>query len=226
MCDKNKWIFFLTLVVGVIFAGDKIAVATKVFGKAEVGRDNPVVYSMIKPGTILSDGDRVRTGSTGFVTVIFIDDKSALKIKENTELEITGILSATKINKQINMDIGTLRATVEKQKNTEFVIRTPTSVASVKGTDFWLISDPFTGDQLIGLEGTVNLLNLLTGVSIDVLAGYTGNSTIDGAVNDSETDEATIPDDPDEAEVESGSELRIYLEGPDGTQKVILIQYQ
>ena len=48
---------------------------------------------------------------------------------------ITGQRSARSIAKKINMDVGTVRATVNKQ-NSDFVIQTPTSVASVKGTDF------------------------------------------------------------------------------------------
>ena len=51
-----------------------------------------------------------------------------------------------------------VRATVTKQ-NTDFVIQTPTSVASVKGTDFWLITNPETGDQIIGIEGIIGLTN-------------------------------------------------------------------
>ncbi len=77
------------------------------------------------------------------------------------------------------MDIGTIRATVKKQ-NTDFVIQTPTSVASVKGTDFWLITDPAEGDLIIGLEGIVGLTNSETGEEIDVTEGLSGISTPDG----------------------------------------------
>ena len=53
------------------------------------------------------------------------------------------------------MDVGTIRATVNKQ-NSNFVIQTPTSVASVKGTDFWMITDPVDGDLVIGWKGSNN----------------------------------------------------------------------
>ena len=131
--------------------GNKIAVTTKVKGLVEImpiGKDN---FANLKPGTILSDGDKIRTGSSGFTAIIFIDDKSTLKLKENSEAVITGQRSARSIAKKINMDIGTVRATVNKQ-NSNFVIQTPTSVASVKGTDFWMITDPVDGDLVIGLE--------------------------------------------------------------------------
>ena len=97
-------------------------------------------FSSLKTGSILEDGDKIRTGNSGFVAIIFIDDKSTLKIKENSEAVITGQRTTKNISKKINLDGGTIRASISKQ-NVDFVIQTPTSVASVKGTDFWLISD-------------------------------------------------------------------------------------
>ena len=46
------------------------------------------------------------------------------------------------------MNSGTVRATVKKQ-NVDFVIQTPTSVASVKGTDFGYYLTLFLGMKLL-----------------------------------------------------------------------------
>ena len=181
-------------------------------------------FSKLKAGTILSDGDKIRTGTSGYIAIIFIDDKSILKLKGNTEAVITGQRTAASISKKINIDSGTLRATIKKQ-NTEFVIQTPTSVASVKGTDFWLLTDPDKGDQVIGLEGIVGLKNIETGQDIDVTQGMSGISTPDGELEIEETVASSIPDDPSESQ-EGLSQFKIYLEGPNGTQKVMVIEYQ
>ena len=85
------------------------------------------------------------------------------------------------------MDSGTIRATIKKQ-NSSFVIQTPTSVASVKGTDFWLLTDPDKGDQVIGLEGIVSLKNIDTGQDVDVVQGMSGISTPDGDIGVEETE--------------------------------------
>lgn len=204
--------------------GNKIAVTTKVKGLVEImpiGDDN---FANLKPGTILSDGDKIRTGSSGFTAIIFIDDKSTLKLKENSEAVITGQRSARSIAKKINMDIGTVRATVNKQ-NSNFVIQTPTSVASVKGTDFWMITDPVDGDLVIGLEGLVTLTNNETGTEIDVTEGTSGFSTPDGQVDVEETEESSIPEDPTDQD-EPQAEIKIYFEGPNGEQKVMIIEYE
>jgi len=204
--------------------GNKIAVTTKVKGLVEImpiGKDN---FANLKPGTILSDGDKIRTGSSGFTAIIFIDDKSTLKLKENSEAVITGQRSARSIAKKINMDVGTVRATVNKQ-NSNFVIQTPTSVASVKGTDFWMITDPVDGDLVIGLEGLVTLTNNETGAEVNVTEGTSGSSTPDGEVDVEETEESSIPEDPTDQD-EQQAEIKIYFEGPNGEQKVMIIEYE
>ena len=160
----------------------------------------------------------------GFTAIIFIDDKSTLKLKENSEAIISGQRSARSISKKINMDAGTLRATVNKQ-NSNFVIQTPTSVASVKGTDFWMITDPVEGDIVIGLDGVITLTNNETGAEVDVTQGTSGTSTSDGNVGIEETEQSSIPEDPTDQD-EQEYEIKIYFEGPNGEQKVMIIEYQ
>ena len=202
----------------------KIAVATKVNGDVEIMPVDTKDFSKLKPGTVLSDGDKIRTGNSGFAAIIFIDDKSILKLKGNSEATIAGQRTSASISKKINMDSGTVRATITKQ-NVDFVIQTPTSVASVKGTDFWLLSDPISGDEVIGLDGIVNLINNETGEEVDVTEGNSGISNPDGSVGIEETDPNSIPDDPSDDQ-EGPSQIRIYLDGPNGEQKVIVIDYQ
>ena len=214
----------LLICISSFLIASKIAVATKVQGSVDLKEVGKKEFKVLKAGTILADGDKIRTGKTGFAVVIFIDDKSILKIKGDSEAVITGKRTAASISKKINMDGGIIRAIISQQ-DVDFVIQTPTSVASVKGTDFWMISDPFQGDQVIGIEGLISLVNMETGQEVDVSEGMTGNSTLDGQVVASETDPESIPEDPDAAQ-EGPSVVRIYLEGPNGEQKVLIIEYQ
>ena len=52
-----------------------------------------------------------------------------------------------------------------------------------------------------------------------------GTSTPDGNLGVSETDPSSIPEDPS-ADQEGPSQIKIYLEGPNGEQKVMIIEYQ
>ena len=204
---------------------NKIAVVTKVKGLVEIMPTGKKLFLKLKAGSILADGDKIRTGTSGFAAIIFIDDKSTLKLKGNSEAVITGQRTAASISKKINMDSGTIRATIKKQ-NSSFVIQTPTSVASVKGTDFWLLTDPDKGDQVIGLEGIVSLKNIDTGQDVDVVQGMSGISTPDGDIGVEETEASSIPTDPSDSNEDGPSQFKIYLEGPNGTQKVMVIEYQ
>ncbi len=203
----------------------KIAVTTKVSGKVDIEQAGRSGLSALKPGTILLDGDRIITGKNGFTALIYIDDKSMVKITGNTEVIIKGTRSAGSIAKQVNIDHGTLRALVNKQRKGEFVVQSPTSVASVKGTNFWMITDPETGDGLIVLEGLVSLTNLVSGETTDVGAGTTGTSSTDGSVETSETNPSDIPTDPDESGTPI-NQIEIELEGPDGVIKTLMIDIQ
>ena len=69
-------------------------------------------FSSLKTGSILEDGDKIRTGNSGFDAIIFKDDKSTLKIKENSEAVITGQRTTKNISKKINLDGGTIRASI------------------------------------------------------------------------------------------------------------------
>jgi len=203
----------------------KIAVTIKVSGTVDIEQSGSSGLSVLKPGTILSDGDRIITGKNGFAALIYIDDKSLLKIKENTEIILKGSRTVGSISKEVNIEFGTLRAILSNQQKGTFVLKSPTSVASVKGTDFWMITDPETGDVLIALEGLVSLTNLVSGETTDVGAGTTGTSSTDGSVETSETNPSDIPTDPDESGTPI-NQIEIELEGPDGVIKTLMIDIQ
>ena len=224
----NKKFLLIILLFNInqtVFA-QRIAIATKSLGSVEIEKKEKPGFNKLKAGTILDDGDRIRTGPDGFALIIFIDDKSQLKIKEESEVTITGKKIATAISKNIRMDNGTVRAQVNKQRKGEFVIQSTTSVASVKGTDFWFIANSEDGDMLIGIEGIVDLFNVVSGLSVDVTAGNTGTSDDSGNLDVDPTNQNTVPDDPSDTEEDSGNQIEIEFEGPNGEIKKLLIDIQ
>jgi hypothetical protein len=89
-----------------------------------------------------------------------------------------------------------------------------------------MLVDELLGDQVIGIEGQVSLVNTETGQEVMVTTGMTGNSTPDGQIGLTETDVSSVPEDPSDESQEGPSQVRIYLEGPNGEQKVFIIDYQ
>ena len=110
MTKNIKYVLLVCVLNLSIAFANKIAVATKIKGLVEIMPVGKKDFTKLNPGTILSDGDKIRTGSKGFAAIIFIDDKSTLKLKEDSEAAITGQRSAASISKKINMDSGTVRA--------------------------------------------------------------------------------------------------------------------
>ena len=219
-------LLFILLTASQFGLAQPIAIATKAMGTVEINKNAKPGYISLKAGTILEDGDGIRTGSDGFVLLIFIDDKSQLKVKGDSEVTISGKKIASAISKNVRMDNGTVRAQVNKQRKGEFVIQSTTSVASVKGTDFWFIANSEEGDMVIGLEGIVNLFNVISGLNVDVTAGNTGISDSNGNIDVNETNQNTIPEDPTEGDAPVGDQIEIEFEGPNGEIKKLIIDIQ
>ena len=223
----RKSILFIILLTASQFGiAQRIAIATKAIGAVEINKKAQPGYNSLKAGTILEDGDGIRTGSDGFVLIIFIDDRSQLKVKEDSEVTISGKKIASAISKNVRMDNGTVRAQVNKQRKGEFVIQSTTSVASVKGTDFWFIANSEEGDMVIGLEGIVDLFNAISGLNVDVTAGNTGTSDSNGNIDVNETNQNTIPEDPTDGDAPVGDQIEIEFEGPNGEIKKLIIDIQ
>ena len=213
-------IFIFSLLIG----GDRIAVATKVIGPVEYVRGKEFAKS-VKKGHIIESGDKITTAKGGFVALLFIDDKSALKVKENSEVIISGNKNNRAIAKRIGLKGGTIRAQVGKKQNRDFIVQTTVSVASVKGTDFWVVSDNNNGDSVIGIEGVIQLTNKISGDKIDIPSGITGLATKDGQLQSFNTDPKTIPKDPSGDNI-GNQKLKIEFKDANGKKKTLVIEYK
>ena len=83
--------------------------------------------------------------------------------------------------KQINVTNGIVKANVTKNQSSDFQLVSPTSVAAVKGTDFWGVIDENTGDKFCGLSGKVEVTNSATGQMVELLANTTAVSLKNGS---------------------------------------------
>ena len=114
---------------------------------------------------------------------------------------------------------------IKKTKNKDFIIQTSVSVASVKGTDFWVISDKKIGDSVIGLQGSVSLSNRISGEKIDISAGITGISSTNGSLQSFKSDPKNTPIDLDQSDKED-KKLEIIFKDSAGKKKKLIIDYK
>ena len=221
-----KRIIILILMSTLLIGSSKVAVAIKVKGKVSIIPVETKVKKSLKPGTPLSDQDEIMTAKGSFAALMYLDDKSVVKMMGNSDLVVAGNRSSAGINKSLDISYGKITANIVQQKGREFRIATPTSVASVKGTELAITSDPAMGDSFMLLEGLIEVTNSITGESTEVSPGETAVSTPEGSLDVHETttdDMAGF----EEAEMEIPTqELRFEVEDTDGNIKDIIIQYK
>ncbi len=204
---KFVTLFLIALLFAVGAYAEKVAVVAKAQGDVLLQRAADFAYNTpVTMGTILENNDQIKVND-GFAVILLLDDKSQVKLRENTEIAITMAEDIGGTGYHVRLDYGQALTKYAKGADFAFQLHTPTSVASIKGTEFWTITDPETGDQVIILEGQVDVMNNLTGMISTGGPGETVNSTTDGYIETGVTEDGTIPDDP-----EGGSEA-----APDGT---------
>ncbi len=163
---KNKSILFLILLLSLLIifpaalsSKDIIAYIGDVKGDVKVTRSNPGETESAKIGMFLFPGDNVKTGKESYTAIVFQDDGSRLKLDSNTNLTLDATRQQKKLNKKMYLGVGKMWAKVVKKRGTDFQVRTPTSVASVKGTKF-IIEELEIGETWLWvLEEAVQLSN-------------------------------------------------------------------
>ncbi len=144
-------------------------------------KSGPGDWVAAKKGGVLSAGDQVRTGE-GALAIIKFNDKSIVKVREKSELLITGEVDENTVLKEIGMQKGVIGFIIGKQNsNEEFRFTSPTSVAAIRGTGGAFIVGT-SSDTLVVTEGLIRFTNTISNESGDVAAGFTGISKSDGTL--------------------------------------------
>lgn len=211
----------LILLMGTVsFADDNIAIILKTRRDVRVTPSTEAKTVEGKKGYVLRDGNKVETGARSFCALKFIDDKSLLRIRENSSCTIEGKKEQNKIDKNIFVEVGSFFASLFEPKGS-FKVTTPTSVASVKGTKFWVIQQSPT--KYVVEEGVVELENE-TG-KVLVRAGQT--AIVESRTSTPIVRLTTDDDIPSDTEGEGGvQELDIGFENDRGEQKTLRIKVQ
>ncbi len=221
----------LVFSIGLSTADDTpIALVTKSTGQASYRKySDSKLTPFLAKASELFDNDFIKTGEDGFVKYIYLDDGTTIKITAYAEIYVRGTVKGAAINKLINVDNGTLKFEVSPQHQTEFRIVTPTSVASVKGTVFWLKCNRTAGDQFFGLEGTVTVTNNTSRKSVSLGVNTLALSLPNGELTLRPTkpdDLKVLPKIDDEGEDSGDNELRLNFQNGAGDPKQLIIKYK
>ena len=245
----------ISFVISFVFSSESIGLVMKKKGKVSYtpysNNDQTENLSISKT---LFNQDLIETGKNGFTKFVYLDDGSAIKIHKNSEIYIQGDVKNRKIIKQVNVSTGKLKLDIQKQLASEFKIITPTSVASIKGTRFWVDVDGENGDLFYGLSGLVEITNNATGQTVNLTENTTAKSLPDGTLelkktvnkeltklemleeevgepvddmpqNNLEDDSGTIIDDNLNQGSGNVNEIIIKLKNPNSEEKSLIIKY-
>ncbi len=123
-------------------------------GKATVTREGK--STAVKSGEIIKDGDIITTAKGGIVEVQY-EDYSKITIQENTIVQIGS--QKIKGASDITVIAGEIKGKFGKLKKGVHRINTPTTVCSVRGTEFG-VSVSKGGDSMVNLsEGSLDIDN-------------------------------------------------------------------
>lgn len=137
-----------------------------------------------KTNTTLESKDFIKTGEKSIAVLKFLDN-STLRIRENTIVQVFADKRERGLIKNTKIDVGKMRFDVEKQREEdEFIITTPTAVATIRGTS-GLVEVLEDGSTFLYVdEGSVNVRSLLGArESGTVNAGFYSSISTDGRFN-------------------------------------------
>ena len=196
---RPLYIIIMMLATTSALEAQVIARLVKSEGRVHFKRLGASTFSeQAKPGAPIKNGDEIKVGEEGFAAVIYLDDRSILKVRENTKFSFMD----TRNSRTIDLTHGTVLNDIKKEGRTKgFRIQTPVSVASVKGTQFAAIVSLSGVDQFICKEGLFEVLNMVSGETVNVAAGQKAVSNATGDLVQAPASPGEYPSDPEVEEL-------------------------
>jgi len=174
MGKKLMYLIMLLLITfSYMFGG--IASVIKVKGDVKLLPAGSFEMFSMEIGSQLENGDVIQTAQDGFAIIMYNDDKTLLKLRENVQIT----MNDAPASRTLKVDKGQTLFEVSTQKIKDFKVQTPVSVASVKGTKFWVDCQGNT-DRIYTTDGVVDVFNTLSGETGTLTAGQMCVSTVSG----------------------------------------------
>jgi hypothetical protein len=192
----------------------------------DVTRRTPAIaWTRAQRGDVLNAGNAVRTGERS-IAILKLKDNSLLRIREKSEITLAGGTANNAFQKEVSVEGGTVGFHVQTQRpGEEFRFTTPTSVASIRGTEGSFARND-TADIFTILTGLGRITNLNSLSAADVPAGYTATSRMDGRLDvrpstEEEKDSAARASDTNGR----GRQFRLQMRNPREETRELIIDF-
>jgi hypothetical protein len=131
---------------------DADAILRQMEGPVQVRPNGDKIYVKAEPGFPLTFNDQVKTGPKGIAQIEF-PNGSVILVKEKSLLLIGGDVKKTWVSFSIGEFLIGIKRTLGADES--FLVRTPSAVASVRGTLFWGMSDAKNNSIWSGFGHTI-----------------------------------------------------------------------
>ena len=116
-------------------------------------------------GDMLGINDTVTTGSRSIAHITY-GSSGIIRISANSRVSVSSIAGGTASDTLLRLVRGKIFLTLGKLRNTGFRVKTPTVVASVRGTSFVISADLVKGARLSVMKGKVSVVPVSMGEAV------------------------------------------------------------
>ncbi len=158
-------------------------------------------------GDVLITGDGIRTGADSIADVLY-GSEGIIRIQPDTSILLSTLMDPATGDSQLDMPQGKMYVTLSKLKKGDFRVKTPTAVASVRGTSFRISADE-----------KASRLDVVTGaVRINPVQNNTVVTTVETTVKKNQTvelDEKSV-----KQAVEQKKEIKVTETKPEEIEEI------
>jgi hypothetical protein len=215
-------ITLLLVLATFLLAENPIAVMVKMKGDVTLTRNTKMVK--VKVGDVLYHNDKIQSGAASYAALKYVDNGAFLKIFPNSIVSIKVDKDNGRWDKSATIEKGTLFSSINKKIKARYAVESPTTVASVKGTQYISSFDVDRTFYVYTTEGVVEAENLKSRAKKDVPAGSMLQSNPDGSMTVSKFTELPNGWDDMLSDTEGAQTIKVELQNSYGVKKYIVIE--
>jgi len=219
---KLLTILLLFSIFSSIYAQDSIALALKVKGDVNLTRSES--EDKLELGDSLINQDVLISKDDSFAAVRFIDGSALVKLFSNSRLIINADKKTDKYDKKSYLKMGSLWTKVTTNSGS-FDVETPTTVVSVRGTEFIVEIDDDGNTRVYAISGKVAVKNKKSGQEVVLGAGQSTQDDNNNPMQVGNIDWDEVPGDAGD-EVGNPQVLQLELENGDGEKRAVEIKFE
>lgn len=151
--------FMLILISSPAMAETSLGKIIQMVGDVDITSNTTGKQFVPDIGTSITRDHKIRTGKKAFVEIL-LDDGTKLFIREISVLSVSGLkLEEKEPPTQLKMLTGKIRLALKKTfRSKSLILKTPTAIAAVRGTDFGVIAGKYE-TRIVVFNGTVEVAN-------------------------------------------------------------------